>query len=137
MKRHPAGVPPGFLKFQHDPRRTERIDRCLGIGEVKHLCIGIIGAVHLLESGICVKHCLFRLAAVIIGTTAFRRLDFVKGTTAAILGSVIYKICIQIAISLGLPANLMKLATAVLFLVILILGTQRRERARKGAAAHA
>ena len=79
----------------------------------------------------------FGLAAVIIGTTAFRRLDFVKGTTAAILGSVIYKICIQIAISLGLPANLMKLATAVLFLVILILGTQRRERARKGAAAHA
>ena len=79
----------------------------------------------------------FGLAAVIIGTTAFRRLSFVKGTTAAILGSVIYKICIQIAISLGLPANLMKLATAVLFLVILILGTQRRERARKGAAAHA
>ena len=79
----------------------------------------------------------FGLAAVIIGTTAFRRLDFVKGTTAAILGSVIYKICIQIAISLGLPANLMKLATAVLFLVILVLGTQRRERARKGAAANA
>ena len=79
----------------------------------------------------------FGLAAVIIGTTAFRRLDFVKGTTAAILGSVIYKICIQIAISLGLPANLMKLAAAVLFLVILVLGTQRRERARKGAAANA
>lgn len=79
----------------------------------------------------------FGLAAVIIGTTACRRLSFVKGTTAAILGSVIYKICIQVAISLGLPANLMKLATAVLFLVILILGTQRRERARKGAASHA
>jgi putative ABC transport system permease protein len=79
----------------------------------------------------------FGLAAVIIGTTACRRLSFVKGTTAAILGSVIYKICIQVAISLGLPANLMKLATAVLFLVILVLGTQRRERARKGAAANA
>lgn len=77
----------------------------------------------------------FGLAAVIIGSTAFRRLDFVKGTTAAILGSVIYKICIQVAISLGLPANLMKLATAVLFLVILILGTRRKERAKKGKEA--
>lgn len=77
----------------------------------------------------------FGLAAVIIGSTAFRRLDFVKGTTAAILGSVIYKICIQVAISLGLPAKLMKLATALLFLVILVLGSQRKERARKGKEA--
>ena len=77
----------------------------------------------------------FGLAAVIIGSTAFRRLDFVKGTTAAILGSVIYKICIQVAISLGLPAKLMKLATALLFLVILVLGSQRKERVRKGKEA--
>ncbi len=77
----------------------------------------------------------FGLAAVIIGSTAFRRMEFVKGTTAAILGSVIYKICIQVAISLGLPAKLMKLATALLFLVILVLGSQRKERARKGKEA--
>lgn len=77
----------------------------------------------------------FGLAAVIIGSTAFRRLDFVKGTTAAILGSVIYKICIQVAISLGLPAKLMKLVTALLFLVILVLGSQRKERVRKGKEA--
>ena len=64
----------------------------------------------------------FGLAAVIIGTTVFKRLGFVKGTTAAIAGSVIYKSCIQIAISLGLPTNLLKLITAVLFLIILIFG---------------
>ncbi len=64
----------------------------------------------------------FGLAAVIIGTTLFRKMSFVKGTTAVIAGSVIYKSCIQIAISLGLPANLLKLITAVLFLVILVLG---------------
>ena len=64
----------------------------------------------------------FGLAAVIIGTTLFRKMSFVKGTTAVIAGSVIYKSCIQIAISLGLPANLLKLITAVLFLVILGLG---------------
>ena len=62
----------------------------------------------------------FGLATVIIGTTLFRRLDFVKGTTAVVIGSILYKACIQIAISAGLPANLLKLITAVLFLVILV-----------------
>lgn len=62
----------------------------------------------------------FGLATVIIGTTLFRRLDFVKGTTAVVIGSIMYKACIQIAIIAGLPANLLKLITAVLFLVILV-----------------
>ena len=73
------------------------------------------------------------VAAVIIGTTIFRKLDRVRGTTAVIVGSVIYKACIQAAISLGLPANLLKLITAVLFLVILAIGTMRE----KGGAANA
>lgn len=65
----------------------------------------------------------FGLAAVIIGTTLFKRFSFVKGTTCAVMGSIIYKICIQAALSAGLPANLLKLITAVLFLAILIVGS--------------
>ena len=68
----------------------------------------------------------FGLAAVIIGTTLFRKMSFVKGTTAVLVGSVFYKACIQVAISLGLPANLMKLATAVLFLAVLVLGNRQK-----------
>ena len=64
----------------------------------------------------------FGLATVIIGTTIFKKLPFVKGTTAVVVGSILYKVCIQIAISLGLPANLLKLVTAVLFLIILVFG---------------
>ena len=75
----------------------------------------------------------FGLAAVIIGTTIFRKVGAVKGTTAVIVGSVIYKTCIQLAISLGLPANLLKLITAVLFLGILALDNLRE----KGDARHA
>ncbi|MBR4015649.1 MAG: ABC transporter permease [Anaerotignum sp.] len=74
----------------------------------------------------------FGLATVIIGTTLFRKMSFVKGTTAVLAGSVFYKICIQIAISLGLPANLLKLAMAVLFLIVLVLGNRQ-----KGGADHA
>ncbi len=74
----------------------------------------------------------FGLATVIVGTTLFRKMSFVKGTTAVLVGSVFYKICIQIAISLGLPANLLKLATTVLFLVVLVVGNRQ-----KGGAEHA
>jgi len=75
----------------------------------------------------------FGLATVIIGTTIFKKVGFVKGTTAVIVGSVIYKTCIQIAISLGLPANLLKLITAVLFLVILALGNIQKGGVKKNA----
>ena len=77
----------------------------------------------------------FGLAAVIIGTTLFRKMSFVKGTTAVTAGSVIYKACIQIAISLGLPANLLKLITAVLFLVILVIGNFEKGTVKKNVRA--
>ena len=72
----------------------------------------------------------FGLATVIIGTTIFKKEGFVKGTTAVVVGSVLYKICIQIAISLGLPANLLKLVTAVLFLIILVVGNRQKGGAK-------
>lgn len=75
----------------------------------------------------------FGLATVIIGTTLFRKLSFVKGTTAVVVGSIVYKICIQVAINLGLPANLLKLVTAVLFLVILVLGNAQKGKVKRHA----
>ena len=75
----------------------------------------------------------FGLAAVIIGTTIFKKLPGVKGTTAVLIGSVVYKCCIQIAISLGLPANLLKLITAVLFLVILVIGNLGEGKVKRDA----
>jgi len=75
----------------------------------------------------------FGLATVIIGTTLFKKLSFVKGTTAVVIGSIMYKICIQVAISLGLPANLLKLVTAVLFLVILVLGNVQKGGVKRHA----
>ncbi|MFQ8952902.1 MAG: hypothetical protein ACLR56_07800 [Oscillospiraceae bacterium] len=62
-------------------------------------------------------------------------MSFVKGTTAVTAGSVIYKACIQIAISLGLPANLLKLITAVLFLVILVIGNFEKGSVKKNVRA--
>jgi putative ABC transport system permease protein len=75
----------------------------------------------------------FGLAAVIIGTTLFKNSRFIKSTTAALIGSVIYKACIQAAISLGLPANLLKLITALLFLIILVIGNFQKSAVKKNA----
>ena len=50
-----------------------------------------------------------------------------------VVGSIVYKLCIQIAILAGLPANLLKLITAVLFLIILVLGNLQKGKVRKYA----
>lgn len=72
------------------------------------------------------------LANVIIGTNLFRRAKYLKPTTAVILGSIVYKGCVSIAIEVGLKASDMKLITSMLFLVILVVGNTGR-RAKKNA----
>lgn len=62
------------------------------------------------------------LASVIIGTKLFSNISIVKNTTAVIIGSVIYKACVSVAISLGMPASDLKLIMALLFLAILVIG---------------
>ena len=44
-----------------------------------------------------------------------------------IVGSILYKACIQAAITMGLPANLLKLITAVLFLLVLVFSGRKGE----------
>ena len=87
----------------------------------------------------------YGLAAVIIGVSllnfyagsplaralrerkALRFLAVPAGTTAVILGSILYKLCVQAALSAGLPANMMKLVTAALFLLVLVLSGRKGE----------
>lgn len=61
------------------------------------------------------------LAAVIIGVNIFGRIRFLKSTTAVIFGAVIYTASVTLALS-KFPANVMKLVTAVIFLVVLVIG---------------
>lgn len=114
------------------------------------------------------------LATVIIGTNLFKKMSFVKATTAVIIGSIVYKLCISLAmdvsfgvivavvvgvlcmvyvnkemavkiiISLGaavgsyfvskllipydISASDMKLITSIFFLLILIVGNDKKRR---------
>lgn len=73
------------------------------------------------------------LANVIIGTQLFRHMRFVKATTAVIAGSILYKACISFAISFGLEAFDLKLITAALLLVILVISNSRTRRVKNHA----
>jgi putative ABC transport system permease protein len=73
------------------------------------------------------------LASVIIGMNLFKTMSFVKATTAVVIGAVIYKACVSIAISFGMAASDLKLITAVLFLVILIVSNDRKRRVKANA----
>ena len=57
-----------------------------------------------------------------------------KATTAVLIGSVIYKACVAAALKFFEPQD-MKLITAVLFLVILVIGGERRKKVKKNARA--
>ncbi len=63
----------------------------------------------------------FGLSSVIIGLTLFRKVNFMRATTMVILGTMIYKACLQIAVSLGLPSDYNKLLMVILFIIALVL----------------
>lgn len=74
------------------------------------------------------------LAAVIIGETLFRTRLLLWALIGCVLGSIIYRIAIQLALSsdfIGLKASDLNLATAVLVTIALILPRLRRGGAPK------
>ncbi|NCB41218.1 MAG: ABC transporter permease [Clostridia bacterium] len=60
------------------------------------------------------------LASVIIGMSVFKRLSFVKFVTMAVLGAILYKACLMVALQLGLPNSYLKLLMAVLLTAAIV-----------------
>lgn len=69
------------------------------------------------------------LASVIIGTSLFRSLTFMKATTSVVMGSVLYKACTAVAMRNFEPQD-MKLITAVLFLIVLLISMERKKKVK-------
>lgn len=63
------------------------------------------------------------LAAVIIGSSLFERISFIKATTLSIIGAIVYKGAIALVLKygavIGLTANDLKLMTAVIVVIAL------------------
>lgn len=111
----------------------------VNMGNVKILGLALSNALVALAGGVVCQadksftatmgtgQVVFGLASVIIGISLFRRLSFVKGTTAVLAGSVLYKACIQAAMLLGFPPYMLKFITAALFLLVLIVSGRKGE----------
>ena len=72
----------------------------------------------------------FGVGSVIIGTSLFMKVTFMRVTCSVVIGSIIYKGCVALALRLGLPSTDLKLITAVLFLVILVVSMDRNKSAK-------
>lgn len=68
------------------------------------------------------------LASVIIGISLLGRFRFPGITAAVIIGSVIYKACVAAAVHFLKNADDMKLITAVLFLIILVVSMDKKRK---------
>lgn len=64
------------------------------------------------------------LASVIIGLSVFKKAGFMKATTMVILGSILYKGCLSVALAVGLPTEYLKLLMAFIFTAALVLSTK-------------
>lgn len=73
----------------------------------------------------------FGLSSVIIGLSIFKRVGFMKATTMVILGTIIYKACLQIAVVIGLPSEYNKLLMAVLFVLALVFSNASKPSKRR------
>ncbi len=61
------------------------------------------------------------LASVIIGQAIFGRLTVLRAATAVVFGAVLYRVVIQLALEVGLNPNDMKLISAILVVLALVL----------------
>ena len=67
------------------------------------------------------------LASVIIGTSLFKKVTFFRVTSSVVVGSILYKACVAVAMFAGISPNAIKLITAVLFLIILVVSMDRKK----------
>lgn len=73
------------------------------------------------------------LASVIIGTSLFKNFTIFRVTSSVIVGSILYKGCVALAIKIGFVSTDLKFITAALFLIILVLGRGRKRKVRTDA----
>lgn len=77
------------------------------------------------------------LASVIIGTSLLKKVTLLRVTTSVVIGSVLYKACVALALRymkvINLQSKDLKLVTSVLFLVILMVAQERKKKVKINA----
>lgn len=72
------------------------------------------------------------LASVIIGTNLFKNVTLLRVTSSVLIGSILYKACVALALNV-LEPDFVKFITAALLLVILVLSRDRKKKVKINA----
>ncbi|MCI9137183.1 MAG: ABC transporter permease [Lachnospiraceae bacterium] len=77
------------------------------------------------------------LASVIIGTSLLKKAALLRVTSSVVIGSVLYKACVALALRymkvINLQSKDLKLVTSLLFLLILIAAQERKKKVKNNA----
>ena len=68
------------------------------------------------------------VANVIIGLQLMNVFNGMKPTTSVILGSIVYRACIGLALFLGMPSSDLRIITAVLLLIVIVINTKKHKK---------
>lgn len=112
---------------------NEKLVIALGINEKRLKIIGLMlaNALVALAGGVLAQHQGFSdigmgtgiivagLASIILGEGIFKNVKFIKMTTVVLIGSIIYRFAIALALKMGLRATDLKLVTALIVIAIL------------------
>ncbi len=68
------------------------------------------------------------VANVIIGMQIMNVFTNMKPTTSVILGSIVYRACIGLALFMGMPSSDLRIITAVLLLIVIVLNAKKNKK---------
>ncbi len=71
------------------------------------------------------------LASIIIGNSIFRNSHFLKGTTQVMIGAVIYKLIVALALRIGFPPTDLKLITSLIVVITIVINNGRTKSFKK------
>lgn len=71
------------------------------------------------------------LASIILGTSLFKKVKFIKATTVTIIGAILYKLIIGLAMYFDLETSDLKLVTALIVVVALALNNIKLKSKKK------
>lgn len=103
------------------------------VGKIKIISVAISNAIAAFFGGVCIQLLGYYdltmgtgiiatgLAAVILGTTIFKRANKIKMTTMVMVGAVLYRLAIAIAYRLDAPPSFEKIIIVLIFLITITL----------------
>ncbi|MDD2591289.1 MAG: ABC transporter permease [Erysipelotrichaceae bacterium] len=113
------------------------------IGKMKYIALALSNGIVALFGALYVQYAqvynlsvgsgmvVIGLASVIMGVSIFNRFSFLKLTTMVMIGSLLYRLAIGIALQIGVPTYFEKLITVILFVTTIVLHDKAKKKSER------